>query len=83
MRDGSADTYIEDIVKHMVHIKNKAGIEALAFGSDFDGITSNLEFKDYTGMPTIVKAMEKHFTPREIDMICNENALRVIKASMK
>ena len=83
LRDGSADTYIADIVKHMVHIKNKAGIEALAFGSDFDGITSNLEFKDYTGMPKIVKAMEKHFTPREIDMICNENALRVIKASMK
>lgn len=83
LRDGEKDTRIEDIVRHMVHIKDKAGIEAVTFGSDFDGIDSNLEFVDYTGMPLIEKEMGKFFTPREIDLIDNANALRVIKQTLK
>ena len=67
----------------MLHIKDKAGMEAVAWGSDFDGIAPTLEWVDYAGMPKLEEALSKHFTPREIDMINHENALRVIKASMK
>ena len=83
LRDGSEYSTIDDVVKHMVHIKNKAGIEAVAFGSDFDGISPTLEWGDYTGMPKIEEALSKPFTPRELDLIAGENALRVKKASMK
>ncbi len=74
---------IGDIVEHMVYIKNKAGIDAVAMGSDFDGIECELEYKDYAGMPLIVEAMSKVFSDDEIDKICAGNALRVFKACWK
>lgn len=83
LRDKSNDTTIEDIVTHARHIAKVAGIDALALGSDFDGIGSNLEFKDYTGMPSIADALSKHFTASEVDKISSGNALRVIRESMK
>jgi len=67
------------VVEHMKYIADKAGIDAVAFGSDFDGIGSTLEWKDYSGMPLIVKEMEKVFTAEEIDKICALNVLRVFK----
>lgn len=76
-------TDIDSVVRHMIYIKDKAGIDALGFGSDFDGIGSKLEFVDYSGMPLIVNALTKHFTDDEIDKICNGNMLRVIKETMK
>ncbi|OQB25531.1 MAG: Membrane dipeptidase (Peptidase family M19) [Firmicutes bacterium ADurb.Bin182] len=79
LAEGANRTRVEDIVRHAVHIKEKAGIEAVAFGSDFDGIDSELEFKDYSGYPLIEEMLAKHFTSREVDLICSGNALRVIK----
>ena len=72
-------TDIATIVRHLLHIRNKAGIDALAFGSDFDGIGSKLEFEDYTGFPSIVDALQDSFTDDEIDKICSGNFLRVMK----
>lgn len=73
-------TGVEDIIRHMVHAKNKAGIESVAMGSDFDGIENTLEFGDYAGMPLLLAAMEKVFTDDEIDRICGKNFLRVFSA---
>jgi membrane dipeptidase len=74
-----ATTRIDDIVRHAVYISQKAGVEAVAFGSDLDGISSDLEFRDYSGYPLIIEKLEKHFSPREIDLISSGNALRVIR----
>ena len=79
LNDDATYTDIDSVVRHMLHIKDKAGIDALGFGSDFDGIDSKLEFKDYSGMPMIIDALTKHFTDDEIDKICSGNMLRVIK----
>ena len=76
-------TTCEDIVRQALYIKDKAGIDALAFGSDFDGIGNGLDFGDYSGMPKVVAALEKHFTDDEIEKICFKNACRVIGDSMK
>ena len=83
LNDNADYTDIDSVVRHMLYIKDKAGIDALGFGSDFDGIGSKLEFVDYTGMPLIINALEKHFTDDEIDKICNGNMLRVIKETLK
>ena len=72
-------TTIAQIVQHLEYMKDKAGIDALAFGSDFDGIESTLEFGDFAGFPQIVDALEKKFTDDEIDKICHGNFLRVLK----
>ncbi len=83
LRQGAKISRVEDIVLHALHIKNVAGIEVLAFGSDFDGIDCDLEFSNYAGYPQILRAMERHFTPREMDLICRGNALRVLKDCLK
>ena len=70
---------IEDILRHMDHIRQVAGVEALALGSDFDGIDDVLEFGDYSGLPKLFAACEKAFTPREMDLFTHQNALRVLK----
>ncbi|MBQ1270991.1 MAG: dipeptidase [Clostridia bacterium] len=76
-------TTCDDIVRHALYIKNKAGIDAVAFGSDFDGIGNALDFGDYSGMPKVIDALSKHFTDDEIEKICWKNAYRVIGESMK
>ena len=73
-------TAVEDIVRHLLYLRDLAGIESLAFGSDFDGIESTLEFRDYAGFPQILRALEAHFTDDEIDKITHENFLRVFAA---
>ena len=75
--DGNGFTSVDAVISHMRHIKNRAGIESLAWGSDFDGIESTLEFHDYSGFPALLSALEKEFTPDEIDRINSKNFLRV------
>jgi len=76
-------TTIEGILRHALHIRNVAGIEALCLGSDFDGISCDLEFGDYSGYPSLLQAFEAHFTPREMDLITHGNALRIFKDCME
>ena len=78
--DRGGMTAIEDIVRHLLYLRDRAGIESLAFGSDFDGIESTLEFRDYSGFPQILRALEAYFTDDEIDRICHGNFLRVFAA---
>lgn len=68
-----------DIVRHLDYIRNVAGIESLALGSDFDGIDSTLEMKDCSGFPGLADAMSRCFTADEIDRICVGNALRMFR----
>lgn len=78
LRAGSEHATIDDVVRHALHIRNKAGIEALALGSDFDGVPGTLEFEDYAGMPRLAAALERRFSAAEMDGICSGNALRVM-----
>lgn len=68
-----------DIVRHMDYIRQKAGIESVALGSDFDGIDCTLELRDCAGLPSLAGAMESVFTDDEIDLISSKNALRVLR----
>ena len=79
----SKHTKNSDIVRHMDHIRDKAGIEAVALGSDFDGIDCTLEFGDYAGLPKLIDAMSAKFTDDEIELICGKNALRVFKECVR
>lgn len=74
-----APTTCDDIIRHMKHIENVAGIDALAMGSDYDGIDSVLEWGDCGGSGIVLDALGKVFTPAEIDKITHLNALRVFR----
>ena len=77
LNDRNGYTETEDIVRHILYIRDHAGIESVALGSDFDGIESTLEFKDFSGFPQILSALEKHLTAEEIDKISYKNAMRL------
>ena len=70
---------IEDILWHAEYITDKAGMDALAFGSDFDGIDNDVEFKDASGMQQVVDALSRKFTASQVEKICYGNALRVLR----
>lgn len=79
--DGENHSSIQDILQHIDHIKEIAGIDVIALGSDFDGINSSLELTDASMWPTLSEQLTKHgYTQEEIEKIFYKNALRVYKA---
>ena len=79
LRDGADSTSIADIVRHMRHVRDVCGTDAMGWGSDFDGFRSQLEFGDCAGFPFILREMEKYFTPEEMEKIDRGNFLRVFR----
>ena len=78
LKPDSTHTENADILRHMAHIADKAGIEAVALGSDFDGIDCTLEMGDYTGLPHLAEQIADRFGYDAADKICRDNALRVL-----
>lgn len=72
-------TSIAEISRALQYIKNTAGTEALALGSDYDGIGCQLEWGDSSGNALLLERLSKDFTGRELDMISHENAMRVFR----
>ena len=68
----------EDILRHMEYIADKAGIEAVAIGSDFDGIDCGLELHDFSGMAELSERIADRFGSENADKICYANAMRVL-----
>ena len=79
LKEGSNGATYDQIIEHLLYMRDKAGVDAVGFGSDFDGIDDNGELVNYGGFITLLERMEGKFTYDEIDKICRENALRVIK----
>lgn len=71
---------IEDMIRHIKHIRNVAGIEVLALGSDFDGIPNPVEIEDVSQMSKLSEALLKSgFSYDEVEKVFFKNGLRVIK----
>jgi len=76
-RDISA---VEDMVTHIKHIVNVGGMEVVAMGTDFDGISQNLEIRNIGEIEKLILSIKKQgFTEGQIDKLLYKNALRVIK----
>jgi len=72
--------YMEDILRHMKHVVNVGGIGCLGLGSDFDGIGTDVEWKDAGGMELLLNGMKKTgFSETECDKICRDNVMRLYK----
>lgn len=73
---GSVDT----MVRHIRHIENTAGIEAVSLGTDFDGFQGSAEIRDAGEMQLLINGLEKAgYTGSQIDKIMYQNVQRVIK----
>jgi membrane dipeptidase len=65
----------------MQYIKNLAGIDAIALGSDFDGFGEPCELSGAEKMQQLTAEMERQgFSSAEIDKVFSLNALRVFRS---
>ncbi len=76
----NGNSRVEDMVKHIMHIRNVGGSEILAIGSDFDGIEGKLEISKPSEFEKLWDALSKEGIPSsELDKMWQLNALRVFK----
>ncbi|HSE40859.1 MAG TPA: membrane dipeptidase, partial [Acidobacteriota bacterium] len=70
---------MDDVIQHIEHVINIAGVESVGLGSDFDGTPFMPEgLQDCTGLPRLCDELRKRkFKPSEIDKIASGNFLRV------
>lgn len=83
LKDNSSQSCIDDIVKHILYIKDLAGIDCIGLGSDFDGIDGELEIKDASFYQLLYDALKVHLSEEEIEKIFYKNVLRVYKEVLK
>ncbi len=81
VRNDGKQVTIDDVVKHIVHIVEIGGIDVLALGSDFGGITTGLP----TGLENASKLIKlfsllkrKGFSQSDLEKICYKNAIRIL-----
>ncbi len=71
---------LADVVAHIDHVVDLAGIDHVGLGSDFDGVGDSLPtgLKDVSGYPNLVAALlEKGYSEQDVTKILGENLLRV------
>lgn len=76
---------LADVVKHINHVVQIGGIDAVGLGSDFDGINCAPEGLDSVDKwPNLTRALlEEGYTAAEIRKIYGENTLRLMEAVEK
>jgi len=77
---GTRRATLADVVKHINHVVEIAGVDAVGLGSDFDGISCAPEGLDSVDKwPNLTRALlEEGYTPAEIRKIYGENTLRLM-----
>lgn len=70
----------EWIVDHIFYMVNKAGIESVGFGTDFDGIECGLELENCSNMQVLAELLKKRgMSQEQIERIFYKNILRLYK----
>ena len=71
---------VEDMVRHIKHIRHIAGVDVLALGSDYDGIMNPVEMEDASQMSKLSDGLLNNgFSYDEVEKIFYGNGLRMIK----
>ncbi|MDR3602798.1 MAG: dipeptidase [Desulfosporosinus sp.] len=75
----------EDVVRHICHIAEVAGVETVGLGSDFDGISEVPEGLEHVADDSYLldDLIKKGFSTREIEQIMGRNFMRVLSAVLK
>ena len=76
------DATMADVVAHIQHVREVAGIDHVGLGGDFDGVSSlPLEVQGVDAYPRILAAlMAAGWTESDIRKLSGENVLRVMRA---
>lgn len=85
-RDGANDrnTPLDAVADHVEYISERIGVNAVAFGSDFDGAMMPKELRDVSGLPKLVgKLRERGFGETDLRKLAHENWLRVLRETWR
>lgn len=82
--NSTAQSDIDDLMNHILHMYNIGGEEFVAMGTDFDGFDNATNEVSHMGqMNRLYEAMKKRkFTDSQIEKIWSKNALRVIRENL-
>ena len=84
LAEGSKDSRVEDMVRHVLHIRNVGGSGVLALGSDFDGVKGNLEVSGPQDWPQLFAALlQAGLSEAELEQMWWKNVNRVLRAVLK
>jgi len=75
---------IADMIRHIKHIRDVAGVDVIGLGSDFDGILNSVEIEDISQMSKLSDALySSGFSSDEVEKIFYKNSMRIIKDVLK
>ncbi len=75
------DTPLELIAAHARYVADRIGVDHVALGSDYDGVTIPASLRDVAGTPRVLSALSgAGFTAAEISAIAWDNWRRVLDA---
>lgn len=78
--DEKRKIWIDDLLRHLDHVCSLGGVDHVAFGSDFDGISETFGDLTRTGdYPLLVEALLKHYKEADVKKFMHENWLRVFQ----
>jgi membrane dipeptidase len=80
-KDAPVRATLDDLVAHIDHVRQIAGIDAIGIGTDFDGITCTPEgLDDVSKFPNLTRALlRKGYSPSDIRKIYGGNTLRLMR----
>ena len=78
LNDRNLPGTVEMLMTHVRHIVQVAGEDVLGIGTDFDGFDEEQEINHPSRMHLLFEAMEKEFTPRQIEKFASGNVLRLL-----
>ena len=75
------DATIEQVVAHLEHVREVAGIDHIGIGGDYDGTdTFPIGLEDVSGYPRLVAALlERSWSEAEVAQLVRGNTLRVMR----
>jgi len=77
---GCGNSTVDDVAKHVDHIKAVSGVDHVGLGSDYDGVPSLPEgLKDVSKFPNLLAALyqDYNWTPEDLGKLTSGNLLRV------
>ena len=71
---------VNDVVAHLEHAREVAGIGHLGLGGDYDGVpVTPVGLEDVSAYPRLLAALrDRHWSERDLHRLCSGNISRVL-----
>ena len=80
LREGAVFSETEQIAEHILYMVDKAGMESVGLGTDYDGIDCALEMSDCSKIQMLVEVLKKRgMSESQLEQIFYQNVLRLYR----